>query len=151
MPETLTADQAKELAEFFSAWADAVVAYKNANRSRLTPEDVQDLNEFANKLINLSEACINLATELTLDDLEESLAKIRAAINTANEAVQTIEDVKKAISVFAAVINVGTAVVSKDPSAIVTTVKELYAEVEGVRKKPKGHGHRPGHGGGKQA
>lgn len=114
----LTATQARELARKFLDASTAVGNYRFDNWAKLTKEQRSQLEADAWDLLNFSTSFTTSAVGIALDDVEASAQALVEATEAAKRAIERINNVKQAIGIAAALIQLGGAIVSKDPGAI---------------------------------
>ncbi len=131
----LTEQQALELAGSYKKLAADLADFRLRNWASLEDEEKDELKDRETELLNYSEEFINLTAELILDDLDEVLDEIRQATKKADEIVEQINDIGRAIKIAASVVNLGGAIAAKDPSSIIKAVKELTDLLKGDGKK----------------
>jgi ribosome maturation protein Sdo1 len=74
-------------------------------------------------LINSSSDMITKAVGLALDESETSVDSIKKSIKKAKSAIKKLEKVSHIITVAAAAVGLGAAILSKDPGAIAKNAK----------------------------
>jgi peptidoglycan hydrolase CwlO-like protein len=106
----ITKDQAKLLARHFASFALSVSVFKFNNFNQLTDEELSHLSRQQRKLENLSQ------------DFIENIESITGQIN---ETTIKLKKIQKVIDVFASVLELGAAIVAKDPKLIVKKIQGL--------------------------
>ena len=126
----MTADEARQLAEFYQSLGAAVQDYRLAKINELSDEESRALVQAEGELLDASSSMLGLAGRLTLDELEETLQRISGATAQMKDAIHSLQAVKKVIGVATAAVALGGALVTGNPVAIVAAVNNV-AEAAG--------------------
>jgi len=127
----LTADQARELAQAFRDMSVAIGDFRFANWDQLTKGQRDSLEDAEWTLLNHSSDFITQAVGLTLNDVHGSLKRIEDAAAQAAKAVSTIKTIKKVIDITAAMVKLGAAIATENPSAIASATGDVFTTVAG--------------------
>jgi exopolyphosphatase/pppGpp-phosphohydrolase len=130
MPE-LTEDQARALADKFLKASEAVSDYRFQNGATLSSEVVLTLKSLQFKLANQSDDFTALAIKLTLQDLEQTVAQIVKITGQARDAIATLNDERRAISIAANLVALGEAIAAGNPGGILTAVQNTKSSLSG--------------------
>lgn len=131
MAFTMTAPEARELARSFRDLSVKLGNYRFDHWDRLSEAERKELEDSEWSLLNTSSNLITAACELTLDDAEASAGRVKQAALEANQAVQTLDNVRKVITVAAAAAGLAAAICAKDLSAVKTSCKSLFKAAKG--------------------
>jgi hypothetical protein len=121
----ITKDQAKLLARHFASFALSVSVFKFNNFNQLTDEELSHLSRQQRKLENLSQDFIEMAAVLIFEDAEINIQNIESITGQINETTIKLKKIQKVIDVFASVLELGAAIVAKDPKLIVKKIQGL--------------------------
>jgi hypothetical protein len=127
----ITSDQALEIARLFHNASKKVGDYRINNYKKLSEEELQELENYQWDLLNYSSSFITKAVGIILKDMEVDLSAIIAATQEATQVVQRINEVKEVIGVITVLVELGGAIISRDPEAI---VKKAVQVVEAAKK-----------------
>lgn len=119
----LTSDEAFDLSKQFREFAITLGNYRFANWEMLTPTQRRDIEDEEWSLINSSSDMITKAVGLALDESETSVDSIKKSIKKAKSAIKKLEKVSHILTVAAAAVGLGAAILSKDPGAIAKNAK----------------------------
>lgn len=119
----LTSDEAFVLSKQFRNFAITLGNYRFANWEMLTPTQRRDIEDEEWSLINSSSDMITKAVGLALDESETSVDSIKKSIKKAKSAIKKLEKVSHILTVAAATVGLGAAILSKDPGAIAKNAK----------------------------
>ena len=125
----ITAAQALQLAKIYDESANAIGDFRLKNWDKLSAEDRLVLGNTGRTLLDHSQDLITYAVGKILDDTQASLDDIRTATADANRAIKTIEDIKRVISIGAALISLAAAIYTDNPSGISDAVKAVVSAV----------------------
>jgi len=111
------------LAQSFRDMAQTTSDFLHAQWANLDPNDRQQVHDNVFDLLLRSDDLEALAGVLDLDSASTSAAQLTAATQQASQFLEKVADLKKAVSLVAAGLSLATAIVSKDPKAIVASLK----------------------------
>lgn len=126
MLETLTADQANQLAAHYSSIAEALGKYRSDNWNTLSEAQREKLRVARNKVRNQSTELIKLALHLRLEALTVTLTRIKQATDQMKTAIQHLHNVEKAIKIAAALVTLAGALIAKNPAAIAEAIEGAF-------------------------
>ena len=72
-----------------------------------------------------------LSMEATLDEMEAALGRLKGATARAAAAFRKLEDIRKAVSVAVALVDVGVAILSGRPSAVIGATEAVAKLLKG--------------------
>jgi len=130
MPE-LTEDQARALADEFLKASEAVSDYRFQSGESLSNDDVLALKSLQYKLANQSDDFTGVAIKLTLQDLQQTVAQIVKITGQAREAIATLNDVRRAVSIAANLVALGEAIAAGNPAGILAAVQNTKSSLSG--------------------
>ncbi len=122
MAETLTSEQASQLATWYTDLSEALIEYRSDNSDTLSDQEMEQLRLAANDLRDCSTRLLQLALNLTLSELSATLTRIKAATDQMNSAIKHLQNVDKAIRIATAAVTLGAAIVSADPAQIAQAI-----------------------------
>jgi hypothetical protein len=123
---TLTNDQMQQLAQFFHDIAVAVGQVRlDAIKAGASLTDTR-IVQLQGNVFSLMQTANNLALQgakLTLEDAEQALNQISVATQTADHALDKLAGIDKAVQIASAVIVLGAAISTQNPSQIISAAK----------------------------
>lgn len=123
---TLTDDQMQQLAQSFHDISVAIGQVRldaiKAGASLTDPNIVQ-LQGYVFSLKNISDSLAVAAANLTLQNADQALQQISLATKTADHALDRLARIDKAVQIASAVIVLGAAITTRDPSQIISAAK----------------------------
>ena len=125
----ITAAQALQLAKDYNESANAIGDLRLKNWDKLSAEDRLVLGNTGRTLLDHSQDLITYAVGKILDDTQASLDDIRKATAGANQTIKTINDIKKVISIGAALVSLAAAIYTENPSGIADAVESVVSAV----------------------
>ena len=125
----ITAAQALQLAKDYNESANAIGDFRLKNWDKLSAEDRLVLGNTGRTLLDHSQDLITYAVGKLLDDTQASLDDIRKATAEANQTIKTINDIKKVISIGAALVSLAAAIYMENPAGIADAVKNVVSAV----------------------
>jgi DNA-binding FrmR family transcriptional regulator len=128
---TLTQAQARSLAEDFFEISKAVGDYRFAHFDDLTPDQLNALHSLQQQLSNQSNHFTAVAIEITLDDLQPTLARINQITGQVTTAVTTLNDIRRVISIATSIVSLGAALASGSPATIAAAIQDTVQSVQG--------------------
>jgi hypothetical protein len=128
----LTQDQARTIAEEFFEVAKAVGDFRFAHFDALTQQQHAVLHNLQQQLSSQSNHFTAEAIQLTLDDLQPTLEHLGAVTQQVNDAVTTLNDVRKVITIATSFVSLGAAIASGSPGTIASAVQDTIDAVQGA-------------------
>src|SRR5690348_1632895 len=119
-PQALDAAQAQELAQEFHDLAVAIGQCRLDNVATLNPDQQAKLLNFQLQCVQFSNHFIAMGLFAAQADLAATLAVIKQQTANAAEAIETINDINKALQIATAVAVLGASIASLNPSAVAT-------------------------------
>lgn len=119
----LTAQEAFDLSKQFRDFAIALGNYRFANWQSLTSTQRRDIEDEEWSLINASSDMITKAVGLALDESKSSIKLINKSVRKAKRSIKKLKKVSQIITIAAATVGLGAAIVSKDPGSIAKNAK----------------------------
>jgi hypothetical protein len=123
----LTAEEARELSVKLLEVEEKLKDFRR--RTQLMDEDEVEVKATERNLLDACDGLDTLATGLTLANAQEDLAKIHEAINEAKNAIATLEGVRKVLTIAGAVLQLATAIASKDPGAALSAADAVIQAI----------------------
>lgn len=114
----LTAAQAGQLADYFHQLAQFTGDYIQANKEGLTDDKRNALYDLQFKLLKHSGEINAQAATLVVEEAEQSLEAMDAITAEVKATLKKLADIQKVINIATSLVNLGTAILSKDPRAI---------------------------------
>ena len=125
---TLSDDQMQQLAQSFHDISVAIGQVRldgiKAGASLTDPGIVQ-LQGYVFSLKNISDNLALQAANLTLQNADQALQQISVATQTADRALDKLARIDKAVQIASAVIVLGAAITTRDPSQIISAAKSV--------------------------
>ena len=126
--------------------ADAVLNYRRQNGATLSDAQKRQLTTQFGQLVSYAETLEHMAVSGALSGIGIDIKDLQSASHDAIQALQTIANVQKAISIAVAAVAVGAAIVAPTPGTIaaalgllVKTVKDASAPApDAAANKSKG-------------
>ena len=128
---TITPEQALQLASAYNDSANEIGQFRLRNWDNLSASERTSTAKIGRQLIGYSQTLITDAVGRLLDDAQASLAAIKLATADANHTIQTIDNIKKVITVAAALVTLASAISTENPSGIAEALKGVVAAVGG--------------------
>jgi hypothetical protein len=125
----ITAAQALQLAKDYNESSNAIGDFRLKNWDKLSAEDRLVLGNTGRTLLDHSQDLITYAVGKILDDTQASLNDIRKATADANQTIKTINEIKKVISIGAALVTLAAAIYTENPSGIASALKGVISVV----------------------
>jgi phosphomevalonate kinase len=119
----LSAQEAFDLSKQFRDFAIALGNYRFANWQSLTSTQRRDIEDEEWSLINASSDMITKAVGLALDESKSSIKLINKSVRKAKRSIKKLKKVSQIITIAAATVGLGAAIVSKDPGSIAKNAK----------------------------
>lgn len=131
----ISKDQARDIAKEFLDLSHELGTYRFANWANLTPSQRRQIEDAEWDLLNYSGSFVTTAVGIALDDMDNDLKTISQATSRAKKAVATIKTVKSVINVATAIVVLGGAIASQNPTTILSAAGEALGAVQEATKK----------------
>ena len=122
----ISKEQARDIAKAFLELSHELGSYRFANWNDLTPAQRRQIEDAEWDLLNYSSSFVTTAVGIALTDMESDLKTITDATAKAQKALETIDTVKDVIKVATALVVLGGAIASQNPSTIGSAAKDLF-------------------------
>jgi cell division protein ZapA (FtsZ GTPase activity inhibitor) len=129
MPE-LTVEQADALADQALSLKKAVGEFRNRFFDTLTPDQRDGLRTLAAELGDQVDHLTAVAIQLSLVDLQATLAHLREIASGVNNAVAHLSEIRKVITVAAGLVDLGAAIASGNPGAVVQALQDTVTAIQ---------------------
>lgn len=130
---TLNSQQATELADIFSKMGDAIKDHYLANLDILGPAERNELSSQMMEMWAKSSSMYSLSAALVLEDLDDSLQKIREIQSAIGATLKNLANIQKAIDITGAAVALAASLLSKDPKVIGTSIEGLTSKIAEVK------------------
>ncbi|MGD0537753.1 MAG: hypothetical protein ABSC03_08920 [Verrucomicrobiota bacterium] len=121
----ITSEDALDLARLFKESALGLGQFQLDHWNNLSEGQRRDLTDQEYTLLDHSQNLVTYAVGVMLDEAQASLDDIREATVKANQAIQTVTNIKKVMEIATALITLGAAIYSANPSGIATAVSAV--------------------------
>jgi hypothetical protein len=125
----LSRDQARTLAQDFLEIANELSDFRVENFETLSTSRRLELNRLEGRVRHAANDFLDLAINLAVGDLDAQLEEIAGATKRGKEALDRINDVRKAIGIATAFVKLGAAIVTGNPGAIAGAIVEVGSSV----------------------
>jgi hypothetical protein len=122
-------DDALELSRLTVALANEIGDLRVSRWSSSSEPEDRSLADLQWDLLSLSTRLETAAVGAILDDAQASIKRIKNAIGDAKDAVNTMKDIQKAVSVGTAVVVLAGAIVTQNPNAIGSALAGLVSAI----------------------
>ena len=122
---SLTAEQARTVAEAFLEASKVVDEYLDANFNQISRPEYEFLNESFKTLLRVSTFATTMAVGLSIDALENPATELKNVIEKTKEKIERIQEVGRVIRFVAGLADLSASIMAKDPNAIVASITNL--------------------------
>lgn len=122
---SLTAEDARKIADTFLEAANEVDAYLDANFNIITRGEYEFLYESFKTLIRVSSFATSAAVGLAIGELQNPATEITGVISQAKAKIKNLQLVGTVINVVANLTDLAAGIMSKDPKSIASSVTNL--------------------------
>ena len=122
MPK-LTQNQALQIAQAFSGFANTVEDYRFAHFDAFTDLQRASLLNIEGSLRTSSNDFLNMGVNLVLDNVKDALDGLGEVTNLLNHDLTVLVDINKAIHVVGVLLQLGTAIAIGNPAGIVAAIR----------------------------
>ena len=114
----LSSKQANDLANHFLGLAQAIGDFRYQHWKKLTHSQNQRLGKIQWSILQEGEDILAISTTLIMDEVGESLKQIEQITMKVRTNLKSLKDIKKGIRIAALIVDLGTAILSKDTRVI---------------------------------
>ena len=122
----LNADDAKELADRFLEAATAIDKFLDDNWTTIDRADYETMSESAKTLLRVCSFMTTVAVGLSIDRMQDDAAQLKQVTAKAKESLARLQSVRRAMRVAAGMVDLATAIMSKDPGGIFKAFQGLH-------------------------
>ena len=126
----VTKKSAREIADGFLQSATAIDKYLDKNWGSISRAEYETLSESARTLLRVSAFMTTEAVGLAIADMKNEGDELKKVTSAARRSLAKLESVKSAIRVVAGIVDLATAIMSKDPGAVFKAAKGLRETVK---------------------
>ena len=131
----LTTSQAEELAKYYSGLSLSTARYRLQHWDDISPAKRKELSDQVRELATQSDAYVKLAATLIMNDVESSLKKLRSITADIDKTIVKIASAQKIVNLMAAALDLGAAIISRDPLVIVKKIESFSKIWNSLAKK----------------
>ena len=125
--ETLTTQQARDIADFFLDLSDSLGEFRTQNKLSASRRD--EIISLQLKLLNESRDFTAMAINIKMNDLKPTLQKIADVTSKMNDDIKKLKDAQKVIGIATSAILLGTAIATGNPIVIATALDQAVTAV----------------------
>jgi len=129
----LNADDAKELADRFLEAATAIDKYLDDNWTTIDRADYETMSESAKTLLRVCSFMTTVAVGLSIDQMQDDAAQLKQVTAKAKDSLARLQSVRRAMRVAAGMVDLATAIMSKDPGGIFKAFQGLHELTQDVQ------------------
>ena len=118
------------LADEFLKLKMAVGEFRNTCFDTLTPAQRDGLKTLASQLGDEVDHLTAMAIQQSLADLQDTFSHLKGVTAGVNDAVAHLGEVRKVLTVAAALVSLGAAVASKDPGTVFAALKDTFTAIK---------------------
>ncbi len=122
---TLTADNARDLADRLLAAATAIDGYLDEEWETITRAQYEAMNESGRTLLRVSSYCTTEAVGLSLTEMEESAATLTSVIVDARGTIESLNEARLGIQIAAGLADLASGIIARNPKSIGKSAKNL--------------------------
>lgn len=127
--------QAFELSDYFHELGNALGEYIQANKAILADDERNELFDNQVALLQMSGKINMMGVTLVFEDVQESLTQLNTITAAVVKTVRKALAVQDAINVAAALVSIGTAIISKNPQLFTKSAGKLGDTLKGMKNK----------------
>lgn len=121
---------AGEIADRFLEAARGIDDYLDSHWENISRSEYETMSESARTLLRVSSFLTTEAVQLSIDQMEDAAMQLKQVITDAKESLGTLQNIRTAIRVAAGLVDLATAIMSRDPGAVLKAFQGLYELVQ---------------------
>ena len=126
----LTSEQVSSIADSLKNIATAIGDYYMDKYDSLSLLQRTTLKNNQDKLLQQADSLYTESATLVLNDVRTSLTAINSVTDEIHRSYKDLQDIQKAIDIAASVLNLGSAILSKNPESVGKAIGELVKNVK---------------------
>lgn len=123
--QQLSVSEAYEIADTFAQASARILDYRVNNRSSLSYEDASSLEKYEDSLDHMVVMFRGLGIKLIGAKADIAINELKQAVSAGRDAISQISQVKEAIKLAGAIVDLAVAVLAKDSKAILSAAKTV--------------------------
>jgi hypothetical protein len=132
-PDTL---QMFELSDYFHQLGNAFGTFIQDHKYELSDKERNDLFDKQIALLQISGDINIMGVSLVFNDVQESVNELNTVTSAIKKTVKKVLAIQTITDIAAAAINVGAAILSKNPNAILSKTDELKTKLGDIESGP---------------
>lgn len=124
--DNLTPDQARGLANLFLQVAQSIGDFELQKWDDFTPSQHTYFSYLHAKILRNAQDFLAFSTTLIMSSAEEDLHKLSEVVTLMTSTINKLQAVQKAIDIADAVVQLGGAIISRDPQAILNNIDKAF-------------------------
>ena len=128
----LTSEQASKIANSLQGIAKAIGEYRKENYIKMSPIQIVSIENLQEQILQQADKLYTESAILVMDDIQNSLATIEKVTAEIQETIKGLQDIQKTIDIATSVLNLGAAILSKNPQSIGKSIVELVKNVKEI-------------------
>lgn len=129
----VTGKDAFEIADTFAQLSARILEYRVSHRDSISHDDAVELEMCEDRLDQAVVLFRGYGIQLLGEKAEEAIKSLKESITEARSTLTTIENIKSTIKIAGSLVNMTLAILSKDPAAVLGTLKEVKEACEAVK------------------
>jgi len=129
----LTKNQMTQLGGSYLRYAQAIGNYRINNYARMTKLMRIRSREYYNSLNDYSNSFYLAGTNLIIDEAEASINQMKEVAQDLDKAITNVEKVHTVVKTIGAAVQLGAAIISKQPIAIADSLKQFVKAYKKVK------------------
>lgn len=127
---SITNEEARKIADEFLGSAEAIDKFLDDNFQTIDRAYYETLSEEAKTLLRVSSFLTTKIVGMAIKDMKQPGETLENVVVKAKDKLKTLKNVGVVIRVVAAIVNLGTSLLLKEPGAIIKSVNDLVTVVE---------------------
>lgn len=130
--ENLNSEQASVLAQNYLSLAKVLNDFRFDNWTSLSDSNKDQLEKMSKTLLDQGQDMLAQSSLLVLNDIDQDLKLILEVTNNMQSTLTKIDKINKSILLVGCLLNLGSAVISRDLNNIPDRLKQLYDSYKSI-------------------
>ena len=122
----LNADGARAVADALLDAATRIDRYLDNNFQTMSRGEYEAISESAKTLLRVATFMTTTAVGLSIEQMQDEATELKAVIEEARDALESLQGIGKAIRVVAGLADLATAIMARDPRGVFRAVDGLH-------------------------
>jgi hypoxanthine phosphoribosyltransferase len=128
----MTSEQVGRIADSLRIIAKAIGEFRIKNYIKMSHGQIASIESLQEQILQQADNLYTESAILVMDDIQNSLTTIEKVTAEIQQTIKSLQDIQKTIDIATSVLNLGAAILSKNPQSIGKSIVELIKNVKDI-------------------